>query len=511
MGRKNGGGSHENRPQFGSRIGFIMAAAGSAIGLGNIWRFPAVAYENGGGAMFIPYLVALMTAGIPLLIMEIAIGHKHRASPPVAFGRMRRGFVPLGWWHVIVTFFITMYYSTVIAWALSYVWFSLNLGWGDKPEAFFHGYLQLADAPGQIGGLVPGVVIPLAIVWLGVLIVVHRGVKKGIERAAKIMMPMLCVLFAVLVVRALTLEGAAEGLNAFFKPNWDMIRDSKVWVAAYTQIFFSLSLAHAIMICYGSYLDRKEDVAGNAFIVGFANSGFELLAGIGVFAALGFMAVQQGVGVHDVVSGGTGLAFVAFPQIINQLPALNELFGVLFFMSLVLAGVTSMIGQVESIVQGLQEKFRITRGMAVLFGGGLTMLASLLFATRDGRHLVNVVDYFVNSYGVTLIGLAEVIAVAWIEKRLRELQDHINAVSGIRIGAWWRTCLGIITPFVLGYMAIDSIRANLVETYGGYDAWFVGVFGWGAAAAALAISVIFAAIPDRKPEIRTAESAEVSS
>ena len=144
----------------------------------------------------------------------------------------------------------------------------------------------------------------------------------------------------------------SQGLNAFFKPNWEMILNGKVWVAAYGQIFFSLSIGFAIMVTYSSYLPKKSDITNNAFITGFANSGFELLAGIGVFSILGFMAMQQGVGIDAVVSSGVGLAFVVFPQIINQFPAFNGFFGFLFFASLVLAGLTSLISIVETYVSG---------------------------------------------------------------------------------------------------------------------------------------------------------------
>ncbi len=192
-----------------------------------------------------------------------------------------------------------------------------------------------------IGSIVPGVFFPLLIIWIIALGVLFRGVKKGIEVANKIFIPALVILFLIIVVRAITLPGAVDGINAFFKPNWNQILNGKVWVAAYGQIFFSLSIAFAIMITYASYLPKKSDITNNAFITGLANSSFELLAGIGVFAALGFKAMQQGVADDKVVSKGVILAFAVFPQIINELPALNSLFGVLFFVCLIFAGMSS--------------------------------------------------------------------------------------------------------------------------------------------------------------------------
>jgi len=488
----------ENRPLWGTRVGFILAAAGSAIGLGNIWRFPGVAYENGGGAFFLPYLFALLTAGIPILILEFAIGHKYRGSAPNSLARIRPAFGGIGWWQIAISFVISVYYAAVIAWALSYAIFSLNLRWGDDTAGFLFGdYLKLADAPGQFGGIVPGVLIPLVIVWLAALFILYSGVRKGIEAANKVMIPLLFVLFLILVIRALTLEGAADGLNAFFKPDWSQIANGKVWVAAYSQIFFSLSIGFAIMITYSSYLKKKSDITNNAFIVGFANSGFELLAGFGVFSILGYMAMQQGVAVNEVVSKGVGLAFVVFPQIINMLPALNEVFGFLFFASLVLAGMTSLISIVETFVAGVQEKFNVSRSRSVLLGGGLAAIISILFSSRGGLYFLDVVDYFINNFGVALAGLVEVIAIAWIARQLKSLQEHADSVSDIKLGLWWRICLAVITPLVLGYMFVENLITNFRENYEGYETWFVTAYGWVVVVAAIVIGVLFAAIKSR--------------
>lgn len=303
------------RSQWGTRLGFLLAAMGSAIGLGNIWRFPAVAYENGGGAFFIPYLFALLTAGIPLLIMEYTIGHKYRGSAPRSLSGISKGFEWIGWWQVLISFVISTFYAVIIAWAVMFAYFSFGQQWGDDTSGFLTGnFLEMTD-PGKFGSIVPSVFIPLIFIWVVVLGVLVRGVRRGIEVANKIFIPTLAVLFLLIVIRAVTLDGALDGLNAFFQPNWDQIMSGQVWVAAYGQIFFSLSIGFAIMITYSSYLGRKSDITNNAFITGFANSSFELLAGIGVFAALGFMAMATGQNITDegFVQGGIMLAFAVFP------------------------------------------------------------------------------------------------------------------------------------------------------------------------------------------------------
>ena len=235
---------HGTREQWSGQLGFILAAIGSAVGLGNIWRFPGVAYENGGGAFLIPYLVALLTAGIPILWLDYAIGHRFHGSAPRAFRRLTRRAEPLGWVQVAISFIIATYYAAILAWALSYMWFSVDLAWGDDPEGFLFGDFLQASGDVTVGvDVVPGVLVPLAIVWAAALAILAFGVKRGLERANLVMIPLLVVMFGALVVRAVTLEGAGEGLTAFFTPDWAALADPGVWIAAYSQIFFSLSIA----------------------------------------------------------------------------------------------------------------------------------------------------------------------------------------------------------------------------------------------------------------------------
>ncbi|MFD3743049.1 sodium-dependent transporter [Nocardia sp. NPDC058633] len=489
------------REQWGTRAGFLLAAIGSAIGLGNIWRFPYIAYENGGGAFLVPYLVALLSAGIPLLIFEYTIGHKFRGSPPLAFRRMSRAAQPIGWWQVAICFVIAVYYAVIIAWAIRYVGFSVGQQWGADPESFFNNdFLHIADQPGFAAPFVPGVLWPLIAVWAVTLIVLAFGVRRGIEAANKIFIPLLVVLFLILVVRALFLPGAAEGLDAFFSPDWSSITDGKVWVAAYGQIFFSLSVGFGIMITYASYLRRKADLGGSALVAGFANSSFEILAGIGVFATLGFMAHQTGVAVSEAATSGPGLAFVAFPTIISELSSGAAWFGILFFGSLVLAGLSSLISIVQVIISSVQDRTGLARVPAVLIVGGLTAAVSIgLFPTRNGLYLLDVADHFINQYGIVLAGFVAVIVVAWVLRKLGVLREHTDTVSNLKVGRVWVVLLGVVTPLVLVWMMIDSLRQEFDETYGGYTTGYVLAAGWGVAGAAILFGVIMSLLPWRDP------------
>ncbi|SHI80263.1 neurotransmitter:Na+ symporter, NSS family [Tessaracoccus bendigoensis DSM 12906] len=374
---------------FSSRNFFIVSAIGSAVGLGNIWRFPYVAYTNGGGAFLIPYLIALLSAGIPLLFFDYAVGHRYRGSAPLALRRLGgKATEAIGWWQVLVAFVIAIYYAAIVAWAAMYMFFSVTKAWGTDPEAFLHDeFLHVAETPGVGFDFVPGLLIPILAVWLVTLGILARGVNKGLARANMIFMPLLVVMFVMLVVRSLFLPGSAEGLNHFFTPDWAALADPSVWAAAYSQIFFSLSVGFGIMLTYSSYLKRKTDLTGSGLVVGFANSSFEMLAGIGVFAALGFMAQAQGVGVGDVVSSGLTLAFVAFPTIISEAPG-GSLMGVLFFGSLVFAGVTSMISIIEVVIAGVRDKLGVSRTRAiVLVGVPMALISTSLLATTTGIYL----------------------------------------------------------------------------------------------------------------------------
>lgn len=482
----------EQREQWASRTGFLLAAIGSAIGLGNIWRFPYVAYAHGGGAFLLPYLVALLTAGIPLLILDYTLGHRYRRSPPAAFRALGRPLESLGWWQVGICLVVAVYYAVIIAWAVRYVGFSVGQRWGEDPQSFLAtDFLRASPEPGAPGAYVLGVALPLVGIWLLTVVILAAGVRRGIERANRVFVPLLVVLFLALVVRALFLDGAARGLDAFFAPDWSALTDGSVWVAAYGQIFFSLSVGFGIMLTYASYLRRDADLTGTAMIAGFANSSFELLAGIGVFAAVGFMAAEAGIPVSEVATSGVGLAFVAFPQIISALPGGAGPFGVVFFASLVIAGLTSLVSIVQVIVSAVRDHTGLARRPAVLAVGGTAAALSLLvFPTDQGLYLLDTADHFVNQYGIALASLVVVVVVAWVLRRLPTLRAHANATSTLPLGRWWLVSLGVVTPLVLGWMMWDSVRGELRAHYGGYPTWLLLTAGWGVAAGVLVLGLL---------------------
>ena len=493
-------GTKPGREVFSTRAAFLFAAIGSAVGLGNIWRFPYVAYESGGGAFLIPYLVALLTAGIPLLFLDYALGHRFRGSAPKVFRRIKPWAEPLGWIQVGVAFFITIYYSVIIAWAFMYSWKSIGKVWGDDPDAHFNNDFLQVDATAVTSlDFVWPIAIVLLLVWVGVLAVLALGVDKGIGRTSLIFIPLLAVLFIAIVIYALTLDGAAAGLDAFFTPNWEALGDSSVWIAAYGQIFFSLSVAFGIMLTYASYLKPRSNLTSSALVTAFANSSFEVLAGIGVFATLGFMATQAGVGVGDVVSGGIGLAFVAFPSVISQMPdVVGPIFGVLFFLSLAIAGFTSLMSLLEVVISAVQDKLNLARVPATLgIGGLMAVLALILFPTTSGLVTLDIMDKFTNNIGIVGVALISIVVLDWIMRRMDEFGLHLNAVSSFKVGTLWRIFVVNVTPIILGMILFNEVRGLLTENYGDYSDTQINVFGWGVIGIIFFGSLVLTVLPWR--------------
>ena len=314
-----------------------MAAVGSAVGLGNVWRFPYICYENGGGAFLIPYFVALFTAGVPLLILEFTVGHWARASPPEAFKKIGKKWEWMGWWTVLIPFAVATYYVAVMAWCFSYMIYSVDLRWGSQAAEFFTSFLGDTGSPMTIGGISLPILLGLIVVWFSIFFILYKGVKR-IGKIVALTVPIPTILLIILTIRGLTLPGAMEGISYFLTPNFDRLGDVNVWIAAYAQVFFSLSLAQGIMITYASFLKKKSDLTNNAFIIAFADAGTAFLAGFAVFSVIGYLTVSQGIGIAELSMSGPGLTFITYPTAISLLPFAASLFGILFFIALLTFG-----------------------------------------------------------------------------------------------------------------------------------------------------------------------------
>lgn len=428
-----------------------------------------MSYENGGGAFLLPYFIALFTAGIPLMILEFGLGHKFTASAPLALRKIHKKWEWLGWWSVIfVMFGIVMYYTVIISWCLNYLVFSLSLSWGEDSNAFFfEQFLGLSEGPGEIGTIQVPILIGLIIVWVLNWVIVYKGVRSGIELANKIFMPLLFVLIIIMVAWSLSLEGSIEGVKAYLTPDFSALAKPKVWIDAYSQIFFTLSLGFGIMIAYASYLPKRTNLARNAFLTAFINCGFSVIAGFAVFSILGYMAHQTQQPISEVVAESIGLAFIVYPKAISLIPG-GAVFGVLFFAALVVAGISSSVSIVEAFTSAVVDKFHWDRRQVVTSLSVLGLLGGLLFTSRGGLFWLDIVDHYLTHFGLVVVGILEVILVAWVLKA-EVLRKHINAVSEMKLGIWWSIMIKYFVPSVLAFILIGDLVSELRRPYENYS------------------------------------------
>lgn len=454
--------------QWQSRMGFILAVIGSAVGLGNIWRFSYVVYDNGGGAFLIPYLIALFVIGIPILILEFSFGQKMRGSAALAFKRFSSKWEWLGWWPSLATLVLVIYYMAIIGWSLNYVFYSIGSSWGANPEAFFYNsHLHLTSGPMELGGINWIIFVSVLVIWLINYVIIYNGIESGIEKAAKIFMPLLGILMIIITIRGLTLPGAIEGITKYLQPNFSQLMNFKVWIAAFSQIFFTLSIGWAVMITYSSYQPKDSDVVSNAFIASLSNCGFSIIVGLGVFGILGYMAAQTGQPIDNLVAQSIGLAFIAFPKAINMLPAFKTLFSLLFFISLVIAGLSSSISMIEATVANIQDKFSLTRQKSATIVCSLGFIASSLFTTGAGLYLLDIIDHFLMQFGAGLAAIFFCLVLGW-KYDAERLRKFMNPISNLKVGKWWDAMVKFITPAILIMLFIKGIFTDLTEGYAGY-------------------------------------------
>ena len=450
-------------------MGFILATVGSAIGLGNIWRFPYMVYNNGGGAFLIPYFVALFCVGISIVLLEFALGHSTKGSAPLAFKRIHEKSEWIGWLAVISGFIITSYYMTVIGWCVYYLYSLLMYGFPEDFKNYFFGsILQTSSSAGNLEGFSNGVLISVAMVWLINYVVVSSGVKKGLEKANKIFMPLIFVLTLILVIRGITLPGALDGINWYLTPDFNALLNTDVWIAAFSQIFFSLSLGYGILIAYSSYLPKKSDLTTSAFTISLMNCGYSFLAGFAVFSTLGYMSYATGIPLDNAIDKSIALAFIVFPKALSMMPFAGLEFAVIFFLALVIAGISSSISIIEAIIAAVMDKFEVSRKKSISVIAILGFLGSLLYTTKAGVYWLDMVDHFTSGYLLPIVGTAEALVAMWLFKG-DKLLNYLNNLSDIKIGTYWKFFVGIVAPVLLvGIICLDIV--SLIRTpYGGYS------------------------------------------
>ena len=468
------------RDRWDSRTAFVLAAIGSAAGLGNAWRFPYMAYSNGGGAFLIPYFIALLTAGIPLIVLEFSMGQSTQRGAPGALAKAGRKFEGFGWWAVLSGTIITSYYAGVMAWAWDFLAGSFTLGWADDAGTFFYEeVLEISSGPGVLGGFSTSVLVGLIITWVVIYFILRNG-AQSVGKVVMITVPLPIILMGILLIRAVTLPGAVEGLNYFLEPNFSMLSNPSVWIDAYSQVFFTLSLGFGIMIAYASYMPEDSDIINNALITVFANSGISFMAGIAVFGTLGYMAETQGVAISEVATAGVGLAFVVYPNAISLLPGgafVVGLFGFVFFAMLLSLGIDSAFSIVEAGVAALKDKWGGSKRKVTLFYSLFLFIVGLLFVTKGGLYWLDIVDHYVNTYGLVFAGLTEAIIIGWYYDTSK-LRNYFNSVSEYQFGSWWDIMIKFVTPIVLTILLVTELIADIGTPYGGYELRYLVYGGW---------------------------------
>ena len=464
------------RDRWPTRTAFVFAAIGSAAGLGNVWRFPYLAYKYGGGAFLVPYLVALFVTGIPLLILEFALGQKIQRGAVDAFAAIKRKFSGVGWWAIISSFIIISYYVVVMSWCLIYLVASFGVKWGvDTQDYFYNKVLHISPSINSIGGINWILIIALFAAWFLIYLCIYKGVKS-ISKVIIFMVPLPIILIMILIIRAVSLPGAGTGILYYLKPSLSALLDTEVWIAAFSQIFFTLSLGMGIMIAYASYERKKADVSKNAVITSIVDAGISIIAGFAIFAILGYMATMQGVTVPEVVSSGLSLAFVAFPKALNLIP-IASFFSVIFFLTLVSLAIDSAFSSVEAISTVITDKIKKAKiqvvAAVICFIG---FLAGIIYATGAGLYFLDIIDHFITNFSLISIGILECVIVGWVFGA-KKIRIFFNTVSDFKIGVWWDISIKFITPIVLIIILVVQLVKELKIPYEGYPMWAIYI-GW---------------------------------
>ena len=450
--------SGKTKNEWNSNIAFIMAMIGSAVGLGNIWRFPNVLYSNGGGSFMIPYIVSLFLLGISFVLVEYAVGYKFKLSLAQILYAIREKLEPVAWFILLVVFLITTYYVCVVGWDVIYVILSFTKAWGSNPDVFFsNSVLQASDS---IFTIVPMVLASIFAVWFIAWFIIKRDLNDGIGKVSQILLPLLCIIVVVIVVVSLTLPGASIGYTQIFTPDWSALGNLNVWLAAFGQIVFSLSLGMAIALTYASYLPEGSKLVDNALVVAFSNSGFEVFNSIGIFSILGFMAFTSQIPFNELVTEGTGLAFVVFPQVFNIMGTAGYVIGPLFFLCILFAGITSVIALLEGVCYSISEKFLIERKLTATVVCIVGFLISTIFATGAGSMILGVFDMFLNNFALLFAVLLECIIFGWIYK-FDDLINVLNENSSIKVGKLWKVVIKYILPICIFGLWVEGIYSAL--------------------------------------------------
>ena len=446
----------ENRGSFSGKLGVVAVAAGSAVGLGNIWRFPYIAGENGGGAFLIVYLIFVFLIGVPVMLSEFAIGRRAGCN---AYGTFKKLSPKGAWWLVglmgiIAAVMIFSFYGTVAGWTLEYVKKSIcNDFAGQDPTELANTFQNFASQP----------IMP--VVWMIIFVsltslVILFGVEKGIEKVSKVLMPILLLLIIAICVRAVTLPNASKGLEFLFKPDWSSLKPTGVLMAL-GQAAFSLSIGMGTMITYGSYIKKDTPLASTAIEIATCDTFVALLGAIMVFPTLAFLGAES--------TGGPELVFVTLPAIFQAMPG-GYIFAILFFLLLSVAALTSTISLLEVPVAFLVDEFKMRRTWATLLSSAVIIFLGVfctLSSASDGllggftifgMTIFELFDYTTANIMLTFGALFIVIYVGWFFGRKKFIEELTAGGKGnVKLAKFISILVKFVAPVGIGLVAIGSL------------------------------------------------------
>ncbi|MGN0687235.1 MAG: sodium-dependent transporter [Oscillospiraceae bacterium] len=435
---------------FSSKIGFVLAAAGSAVGLGNIWRFPYLAAQYGGGIFLLVYLILTVTFGFSLMVTEIAIGRKTGKSVIGAYSDLSKKFAPLGWIAALVPTIIFPYYCVIGGWVLKYL------------AVFISGSGSTAAADGYFGGFIGSAGQPtlfLALFMGLTAVIVMLGVEKGIEKFSKFLMPVLIIISIVIAVYSCTLDGAMEGVKYYIAPNFEHF-SLKTVIAAMGQLFYSMSIAMGIMVTYGSYMRKDDSIEGSVHHIEIFDTGVAFLAGLMIIPAV--FAFSGGD--ESALNSGPSLMFITLPKVFDTMPG-GHVIGSVFFLLVALAALTSSVSLMETIVSIIMEKTHLGRIKSclcvILFSFALGMLSVLGYSswsevTIFGKQFLDFFDFVSNSVIMPLVALFTCILIGYVVKT-KTVEDEVALNGKFTLKPLYRVMIKYICPILMFVIFVSSV------------------------------------------------------
>ena len=433
----------KGRGNWGSQFGFIAAAAGSAVGLGNIWRFPYITGQYGGAAFVLVYLLFVLLICIPIMNSELLIGRKSERNAVGAFKVLAPGSP---WWIVgamgiLAGFIILSYYSVIAGWAVAFIFKSgAYMATGAEHANIFVGHITSPAAP----------IIWHAIFMFMCIGIVAAGIEKGIEKYSKILMPMLVLIMLVLIIRSVTLPGAGAGLSFYLKPDFSKLSAEGI-LAALGQAFFSLSLGMGCMIVYGSYLKKDQDIPANSYWIAGADTGIALLAGFAIFPAVFAFGLEPGA--------GPGLTFITVPAVFAAMGPVGHFFGILFFFLLTIAALTSAISLLEVVSAYFIDEAKWNRKKAVWIMGIIIFLLGVPSSLGQGvwsgvkilggRDILDSLDFLAFSILLPLGGFLLCIFIGWFWGTTKATEEANIGAKSIKLGTTYSFLIKYVIPIAI--------------------------------------------------------------